>query len=87
MEVCAGFLDGGEGCGGEGRRGQSGGGGNVDNFSHLCGSISEDLEMDKVVSFLVVGIGGAAGSMLRYGATLLGAALGQRRHDDRLRQC
>ena len=43
--------------------------------------------MDKVVSFLVVGIGGAAGSMLRYGATLLGAALGQRRHDDRLRQC
>lgn len=31
--------------------------------------------MDKLVSFLVVGLGGAAGSMLRYGVTLLGQAL------------
>ena len=31
--------------------------------------------MDKILNFLMVGLGGAAGSMLRYGATLLGAAL------------
>lgn len=31
--------------------------------------------MDKLVNFLVVGLGGAAGSMLRYGVTLLCAAL------------
>ena len=31
--------------------------------------------MDKFVNFLMVGLGGAVGSMLRYGVTLLGAAL------------
>lgn len=31
--------------------------------------------MDKFLNFLMVGLGGAAGSMLRYGATLLGTAL------------
>lgn len=30
--------------------------------------------MDKIVNFLMVGLGGAAGSMLRYGMTLLCAA-------------
>ena len=31
--------------------------------------------MDKLVNFLMVGLGGAAGSMLRYGMTLLCSAL------------
>ena len=31
--------------------------------------------MDKIINFLIVGLGGAAGSMLRYGITLLSAAL------------
>lgn len=31
--------------------------------------------MDKLINFLVVGLGGAAGSMLRYGVTLLFAFL------------
>lgn len=31
--------------------------------------------MDKLVNFLMVGLGGAAGSMLRYGMTLLFSAL------------
>lgn len=31
--------------------------------------------MDKLLNFLVVGLGGAAGSMLRYGVTLLGSSL------------
>lgn len=31
--------------------------------------------MDKIVNFLMVGLGGAVGSMLRYGMTLLCAAL------------
>lgn len=31
--------------------------------------------MDKLMNFLMVGLGGAAGSMLRYCVTLLGAAL------------
>ncbi len=31
--------------------------------------------MDRLVNFLMVGLGGAAGSMLRYGVTLLGAAM------------
>ena len=31
--------------------------------------------MDRLVNFLMVGLGGAAGSMLRYGATLLCSAL------------
>lgn len=31
--------------------------------------------MDKIVNFLMVGLGGAAGSMLRYGMTLLCSAL------------
>ncbi|MDO5443291.1 MAG: fluoride efflux transporter CrcB [Bacteroidia bacterium] len=31
--------------------------------------------MDKLLNFLMVGLGGAVGSMLRYGATLLGSAL------------
>lgn len=32
--------------------------------------------MVKLVNFLMVGLGGAAGSMLRYGITILGSALG-----------
>ena len=32
--------------------------------------------MDKIVNFLMVGLGGAAGSILRYGMTLLCSALG-----------
>ena len=32
--------------------------------------------MDRLVNFLMVGLGGAAGSMLRYAVTLLGAASG-----------
>ncbi len=32
--------------------------------------------MDKIVNFIFVGLGGAAGSMLRYAVTLLGAAAG-----------
>lgn len=31
--------------------------------------------MDKLVNFLMVGLGGAVGCMFRYGITLLGAAL------------
>lgn len=31
--------------------------------------------MDKFLNFLMVGLGGAAGSMLRYGVTLIGTAL------------
>lgn len=31
--------------------------------------------MDKLVNFLIVGLGGAAGSMLRYVVTLLGSTL------------
>lgn len=31
--------------------------------------------MEKIVNFLVVGLGGAIGSMLRYGVTLLGMTL------------
>ena len=31
--------------------------------------------MEKIVSFIMVGLGGAAGSMLRYGMTLLCSAL------------
>lgn len=33
-------------------------------------------EMVKLVNFLMVGLGGAAGSMLRYGVTMLGSTLG-----------
>ena len=33
-------------------------------------------EMVKLVNFLMVGLGGAAGSMLRYVVTMLGSALG-----------
>ena len=33
-------------------------------------------EMVKLVNFLIVGLGGAAGSMLRYGVTMLGSTLG-----------
>ena len=32
--------------------------------------------MEKIYDFLIVGLGGAAGSMMRYGVTLLFAALG-----------
>lgn len=32
--------------------------------------------MDKLLNFLMVGLGGAAGSMLRYAVSLLGAAIG-----------
>lgn len=34
-----------------------------------------DIGMDRLVNFLLVGLGGAAGSMLRYGVTLLGQTL------------
>lgn len=31
--------------------------------------------MDRIVNYIIVGLGGAAGSMLRYGITLLGSML------------